>query len=95
LLSRVKEEKPFCYIFVRMAKEEQIVTEETVTQVLLARYSGSDFPVTGMCSHTFPVKCANISSALFRATKCRWSYRPTISRKRELFFASNRRLVGQ
>ena len=59
LLRRVEGEKPFCYIFVRMAKEEQIVTEETVTQVLPG-----------------------------------WSYRHTISRKRELFSASNRPLMG-
>jgi len=61
-----------------MAKEEQIITEGTVTQVLPGTMFRVDLPGNAMSLRIFPAKCASISSGLCPVTKSRWSFHHTI-----------------
>jgi len=72
-----------------MAKEEQIITEGTVTQVLPGTMFRVDLPgqrnvlahISGKMRKHFIGSCL--------AIKFRWSFRHTISPRRESFFANS------
>jgi translation initiation factor IF-1 len=61
-----------------MPKEEQIVTEGTVTEVLPGTMFRVDLGGQRKVLGIFPEKCASISSVLCRAIKFRWNFRLTI-----------------